>query len=144
LMRTLAARLGEDVWKWELVGLLHDLDYDLVKGDARGHGVMAARILDGRMPEDGLYAIKAQDHRTGFTPQSLLDRSLRAADALAVFIEDQAIHHVEGKEALAVKLDGEALRKQWISDVIRTFCRETGIELVELLRLGLRPDDGEQ
>ena len=93
-MKGLAERLGENRAKWELVGLLHDLDYDFVKGDMSKHGIIAARTLEGRLSEEGLYAIKSHDQRAGFTPRSLLDRSLIAADAIAIFIEDQGIRDV--------------------------------------------------
>ena len=38
IMRKLAKRLGEDEEGWEIVGLLHDLDCDLVKEDMTKHG----------------------------------------------------------------------------------------------------------
>jgi len=140
IMKGIAERLGENRAEWELVGLLHDLDYDAVKGDMSRHGIAAARILEGRLSEEGLYAIKSHDQRAGFTPRSLLDRSLIAADAIAIFIEDQGIRDVEGKEVLAAKLDDESADKPWISDAILAFCRERGLQLVEFLKLGLNPD----
>jgi len=138
-MKGLAERLGEDAAEWELVGLLHDLDHDIVKGDMSRHGVVAARNLEGRLSEAGLYAIKSHDHRAGFAPRSQMDRSLIAADALAIFIEDQGIGEVEGKEDLAAKLKDESARKPWISDAILTFCRERGLQL-DFLKLGLDPE----
>jgi putative nucleotidyltransferase with HDIG domain len=76
IMRKLAERFGEEVKKWELVGLLHDLDFDLVKGDIVKHGIVASQILHGKLPEDCLYAIKSHDHRAGYRPNSLLDKAL--------------------------------------------------------------------
>ena len=111
IMAKMAKKLGENEFEWRIVGLLHDLDYDLVKGDMSKHGVTASRILSGKLSEEALYAIKAHDHRAGFTPRSLLDRSLIAADALANFTEDQGIQEVEGEEALVAKLDDESILK---------------------------------
>jgi hypothetical protein len=87
IMRGLARFLREDERAWELVGLLHDLDFDEVRDDMSRHGVVASERLRGRLPEDCLYAIKAHDYRTGLKPKSRLDKVLIAADSLAVLIE---------------------------------------------------------
>jgi len=139
IMKRLAERFGEDPAEWEIVGLLHDLDYDLVKGDMSRHGIIAAKMLEERLSEEGLYAIKAHDHRTGFAPLSLMDRSLIAADALAIFIEDEEIDD-DFREALLAKLDRENTDKPWINDAILTFCRERELQLIEFLRLGLNTE----
>jgi predicted hydrolase (HD superfamily) len=65
LMLILARRLGGDEGEWELIGLLHYLDYDSVKGDMVQHGVQAAESLVGKISDDGLDAIRAHDYRTG-------------------------------------------------------------------------------
>lgn len=140
IMKELARKLGEDVEEWEIVGLLHDLDYDLTRADRGRHGITAAEILEGKLPEEALYTIKAHDHRTGLPPRSLLDRSLTATDALAVFIDDQGITCVEKGEALAARFNDESVGKPWISNAILTFCRERGFKLIELLELGLSPE----
>ena len=41
-MAEVARELKEDTHLWKIVGLLHDLDYDEVKGDMQRHGVVAA------------------------------------------------------------------------------------------------------
>ena len=45
VMAALAERLGEDVQKWSLAGLLHDLDVELTKDDFTSHGTEGSRIL---------------------------------------------------------------------------------------------------
>jgi len=87
IMCKFAEKLGEDVKKWEIVGLLHDLDYDLVEGDMSKHGVIACHSLEGKIPEDCLSAIKRHDHRTGLNPKSKLDKAIIIADSLANIIE---------------------------------------------------------
>jgi len=141
IMKRLAERFREDPAKWDLVGLLHDLDYDLVKGDMSRHGTMAAKMLEERLSEEDLYAIKAHDHRTGFAPLSLMDRSLIAADALAIFIEDEKIDGDDYRgEALLARLDRENTDKPWINYAILTFCEERGLQLIEFLRLALNTE----
>ncbi|NIW11861.1 MAG: HD domain-containing protein, partial [Gammaproteobacteria bacterium] len=57
IMKRLSKRLGMNEEEWELVGLLHDLDYDIIEGDMRGHGLVASKILEGKLPEECLHAI---------------------------------------------------------------------------------------
>lgn len=57
IMRQLAQRLGEDEERLEIVGLLHDLDYDMVQENMTKHGVVAGEILANKLPADSLYAI---------------------------------------------------------------------------------------
>ena len=87
LMKTLAARLGEDETEWELVGLLHDLDIDEVRSDMAQHGTVAAERLEGKLPQHCFYAIKSHDVRSGFQPISKLDKALIAVDSMAVLVE---------------------------------------------------------
>jgi putative nucleotidyltransferase with HDIG domain len=87
MMRKLAKKLGEDEEKWEIVGLLHDLDYDRVKDDMTEHGIVTSETLRGKLSEDCLYAIKSHDYRTGYKPKSKLDEALIIADTLAGIIE---------------------------------------------------------
>ncbi|MDD1770094.1 MAG: HDIG domain-containing protein, partial [Methanomassiliicoccales archaeon] len=44
IMRQLAVRLDEDPARWELVGLLHDIDFEECHG-AEDHTLVAAQIL---------------------------------------------------------------------------------------------------
>jgi putative nucleotidyltransferase with HDIG domain len=51
MMKELAKALNENEVEWMLVGLLHDLDYDIVKNDMKMHGVVAAKMLEAKLPE---------------------------------------------------------------------------------------------
>src|SRR4051812_16029835 len=58
-MRAYARKLGEEVDKWGLVGLLHDFDYQRWP-DPPDHPLKGAEILRQRgCPEDIIYAIKS-------------------------------------------------------------------------------------
>ncbi|MDD3267996.1 MAG: HDIG domain-containing protein, partial [Syntrophomonadaceae bacterium] len=50
IMRGLAGRLNEDVEKFGLAGLLHDIDYDVTAEDPQRHSLLGASILE----ENGL------------------------------------------------------------------------------------------
>jgi len=82
IMKELAKRLQMNAEKWELVGLLHDLDYYKTLDDKSKHGLVAAGMLKGKLPEECLQAIRAHDHRTGVKPQSVMDKALIASDCV--------------------------------------------------------------
>jgi predicted hydrolase (HD superfamily) len=87
MMRKLAERLGENGRERELVGLLHDLDYDETRNDRTKHGIVSAERLRSKLPEYCLHAIMAHDYRTGIQPKTGLDKALIAADSLAVLVD---------------------------------------------------------
>ena len=86
-MRAYAEKLGEDVEKWGIVGLLHDFDYERWP-NAPDHPLRGAEILAERgYPEDVIYAIKSHaDYVTECPRRSILDKTLYACDELAGFI----------------------------------------------------------
>ena len=88
LMYYLAKLLNEDYRLWEIVGLLHDLDYDRTKQDMTQHGLVASAILKDQLPAQARYAIQCHDHRSGITPKSTLDKALILVDSLAHILED--------------------------------------------------------
>jgi len=137
IMSKLAARLGENSREWELVGLLHDLDFDEVGGDMSKHGVVAAERLVGKLPEKCLYAIKAHDYRTGFKPNSRLDNALMAVDSLSLLIEKALKRrqklNVETLETILTNISSE---QPWHKTNI-TKCREMGLSTGEFLELGI-------
>ena len=58
-MRAYAEKLGEEVEKWGIVGLLHDFDYERWP-TAPDHPLQGAAILaDAGYPQDVIYAIKS-------------------------------------------------------------------------------------
>ncbi len=133
IMSTLAERFKEDQDEWVIAGLLHDLDYDIVDGSTDKHGLVAASQLDGKVPGEVLHAIKAHDHRTGIEPLTLLDKSLKFADALAVLIEDQVIQSEVNGNELTRLMASESQDKPWIEKIIDSFCAEYNITVESLL-----------
>jgi predicted hydrolase (HD superfamily) len=57
-MADLAKQLNEDAKLWRIVGLLHDLDYDAVKGDMR-NTALCCRETNGKASKEAIHAIKA-------------------------------------------------------------------------------------
>lgn len=137
IMAAVAGRLGEKVDEWWLVGLLHDLDFDETKSDRTRHGVVAAERLSQRLPAECLYAIKAHDYRTGFSPVRSLDVALIAADSLAVLMQDVGKGSNEvTEEVLQAKMGGVLKEKPWLKRNILQ-CEKLGLNVAEFLRTGL-------
>lgn len=80
LMKTLANRFGQDgeAEKWELAGLLHDLDWDKTRNDITRHTKLTEEILKKEnFPEEVVEAIKRHNKAAGNpTPQTLLQKAL--------------------------------------------------------------------
>jgi len=138
IMVRLAEHLQEDTAEWEIAGLLHDLDYDLVQDDPSQHGIKAAAILDGKVSKEVLQAIMAHDHRTGQKAATLLDRALMFSDSFAILIEDQSLDHDSDEEEIAEAISLEAKKKPWIAQIINRFSLETDFDQREFLRSILR------
>ena len=135
MMRALAGIFGEDEDEWELVGLLHDVDYDLVHWDMSQHGIKASDLLKGKLSERALHAIKAHDHRTGVEPETLLDESLIFSDAMAVVAADQHIDASADTSKIEYALRKEATVKPWISKNILKYSNKFGISISQILQI---------
>jgi len=133
VMTVLAGIFREDEDEWRLVGLLHDLDYDQVRDDKHRHGITAAEMLKGRLPERSLHAIMAHDHRTGIEPSTLLDESLILADSLAILMEDQALTASVRESTFDRALQDESRMKPWISGYIQTYCNRRNVTVLQIL-----------
>lgn len=134
IMKALADIFHEDLGEWGLVGLLHDLDYDEVRGNMSRHGIVAAKMLEDRLSEGALHAIMAHDHRTGVRSESLLDESLIYADSLAVLMEDQALDASADATKLNRALRDESEEKPWIRDNILSYSERRRVSVSQILR----------
>lgn len=134
MMRRLAYRLGENILEWEMVGLLHDLDIDETRHNRSQHGVTTARMLQGRLPEHCLYAIRAHDFRTGCKPRNRLDKALRAVDSLSHILvkEISAPLGMVNAPRVSAELKRISLRRPWHKTNILK-CMEIGLSLHEFL-----------
>jgi putative nucleotidyltransferase with HDIG domain len=92
-MRRLAKHFNEDEERWGLAGLLHDLDYETTADDFSKHGLTTAEMLEGKVDEDIIYAIKA--HPGHVEAKSKMDISLYAIDPLTGLIVAACLMHPE-------------------------------------------------
>jgi hypothetical protein len=87
ILEDMAKKLGEDSQLWGITGLLHDLDYDFTKNDPEKHSQITVKVLNDLLPLEAINAIKAHNYQyTAQIPQTYLDKSLIAADAVSGLI----------------------------------------------------------
>ena len=151
IMKALAKRLGGDEKLWGLIGLLHDIDYDLTNRDLRVHGLKALEILDGKLPRVALEAIAAHNENNGFKPTikeaERIVHALRASDHLSGLIIATALV-MPNKKLSEVKV--KSIRKKFkTKDFARGISRdrireveELGISLDEFFEIGLKALQG--
>ncbi len=91
-MRAYARKLGEDIERWGIVGLLHDFDYERWPTPP-DHPLKGAEILRERgYPADIIYAIKSHaDYLPDCPRVHLIDKALYACDELSGLVTAAAL-----------------------------------------------------
>jgi len=136
IMGELAARFGEDAVRWELAGLLHDIDLEECSS-MEDHGVIAKGILSGKVDDEIIDVIMAHNHEaTGVPVDSRAKTALIASDAASGLIMACAL--VMPSKKLA-DVRASSLRKRFGSkDFARNVSRE---RIMRCEELGLSRDD---
>jgi putative nucleotidyltransferase with HDIG domain len=96
IMQSMGKEIGEDEEFWAMAGLLHDADFDETYKDPVRHGTRSIDILNeeapGEVPDEIIRAIKAHNpEHTGVEPQTKMEYSLLAADAISGLIVAMAL-----------------------------------------------------
>jgi len=143
IMRRLAQYLQEDIEKYGLAGLLHDIDYDVTGDDPQRHSLLGAEILAGQgIDPEIVYAVKVHNEIHGLERKSLLDKTLWAADPVSGFITAAAL--VRPDKSLA-EVQLKSLKKRFketsfargASREQMQSCVELGLELDTYLEIAL-------
>jgi putative nucleotidyltransferase with HDIG domain len=90
-MKYFAQLCGADVDLWEAVGLLHDMDYEkhpnLERSSTEGHPfVGVAWLRENGWSEEVCRAILSHADYSGITPETPIEKTLRAVDELSGFV----------------------------------------------------------
>jgi len=142
IMRGVASRLGEDQDLWQVVGLVHDVDFE--ETDMKQHGLKASQMLKDLLPREALDAIASHNYEnTGVMPTSTMSKALIASDAVSGLIVAAALV-MPDKKLSRVTASG-LLRKFKDKDFARgadrdkmRYCEQIGIPLQEFLGIALR------
>jgi putative nucleotidyltransferase with HDIG domain len=156
VMRHFARAHGEDEERWAVTGLLHDFDYERWP-TAEGHPYEGNKILAERgCPDDIRAAIMGHADYTGVARETLMAKTLFAADELTGFVTavalvrpNKSVFEVE-PASVRKKMKDKAFARQVNRDDIINGAAQLGVELdafvgevIEALRsnadaLGLR------
>lgn len=89
VMRALAARFGEDENRWEVVGLLHDGDYEFTKEDPGNHAKLMAKWVAETGETDEVLLTGIESHgwfHEGKLPLTKMQWALYCCDELTGLI----------------------------------------------------------
>lgn len=152
VMGYLARKHGEDEEKWRVVGLVHDVDYEMYPEE---HPKRAREILEPKgYPEEYIRAVESHGwiRVTDVEPESLMERSLFAIDELTGLITATALVR-PSKSVLDMK--AKSVKKKWKDrrfsanvdrELIEKGAEKLGVEIGELITdtiMGMREVAGQ-
>ncbi len=86
-MRGLAQKFNEDIDKWGICGLVHDIDYEQTAGNENLHSKQGAEMLKELGFEKEIYsAVLTHNEAHGIEPESLMAKALFCVDPLTGLI----------------------------------------------------------
>ena len=110
VMRYMAKKTGEDEEKWGIIGLIHDLDYEMYPDQ---HCTMTERILrENSWPEEYIRAVMS--HGWGLVtytePVTLLEKTIYAVDELTGLVATSAL--VRPSKSV-LDMEARSVKKKW-------------------------------
>ncbi len=148
VMRKLAEHFGEDVDKWGLAGLLHDIDYSETQDDPSKHSLVGGEMLaEMGVEEDIVKAVKAHNEYHGLPRETRMAKALYASDPLTGLIVAAALIHPD-KKLSSIDVDfvmnryGEKSFARGANREIIASCAELGLDLREFVALSLEAMQG--
>ena len=144
IMKGCAEYLGEDKEKWDLVGLLHDIDFGVTENNPEKHALLAEDILKDKVSEEIIRAIKSHNfEHTNVQPESKMEYTLIAADAISGLIIAAALI-VPSKKLIDVKV--KSIKKKFKQkDFARNcnrehilYCEKIGIPKEKFFEISLK------
>ncbi|NSW93921.1 MAG: HDIG domain-containing protein [Bacteroidales bacterium] len=110
VMRYMARKNGEDEEKWGIIGLIHDLDYEMYPDQ---HCTMTEKILrENNWPEEYVRAVLSHGWGlvTDVRPETLLEKTIFAVDELTGLVATSAL--VRPTKSV-LDMEARSVRKKW-------------------------------
>ncbi len=139
VMRYMARKHGEDEEMWGVIGLIHDLDYEMYPDQ---HCTMTEKILrEEGWPDEYVRAVISHGYGicSDTEPQSLLEKTLFAVDELTGLVATSAL--VRPSKSV-MDMEARSVRKKWTDkrfaagvdrSVIEKGAAMLGVELSDLI-----------
>ena len=84
IMKGLAEKLGEDKEKWEIIGILHDIDFEEIEEDMNLHGERGYSILlEAGVDEEIAEIVRRHNYEKFGDFETRVDVALTAADNIS-------------------------------------------------------------
>ena len=132
-----------DVERWDLLGLIHDIDFEKAPEPER-HATVASEILQGKVDEEIIKAIKSHNFENlGVQPESKMEYCLIAADAISGLIIAAALI-LPSKKLRDVKIEsiGKKFKeKDFARNCSREnmlYCEKSGIDKEKFFEISLK------
>ena len=148
IMKALARKLGEDEEYWGMLGLLHDIDWELTEDNIQTHLTKAPELLKQAGFDDEFISI-VLSHGYGFDCAGLLDKkrekkvehALAASETISGLIYAYAL--MRGRKISDMQAKG--LKKKFKNKAFAANCRrdiireaeELGLELSEFFQIAI-------
>jgi len=142
IMKIIAQKKNENIDKYTLAGLCHDIDFESTKDDLSKHGIKSAEMLEGKLDEEILKCIRNHNELTGNRPENDYEKALVAADAASGLVVSAALIMPSRKlnDVRLETLQNKFKKKDFARNVSRDnikLCEEIGFSLDEFLQLSL-------
>lgn len=145
IMRALAARLQQDVELWGIVGLLHDLDFEVTRDMPHLHGLKSAEFLEPhQLPRDAVDAILRHNAEAlDLKRQTIIDYALTCAESVTGLIVAAALVHPDRKirSVKASSVKKRMKSKDFARNVNRehiALCERLDMSLEDFIELSLK------
>jgi predicted hydrolase (HD superfamily) len=139
VMRYMAKKNGEDEEKWGIIGLIHDLDYEMYPDH---HCIMTEKILkENHWPDEYIRAVLSHGWglATDVKPVSTLEKTIYAIDELTGLVATSAL--VRPSKSV-MDMETRSVKKKWNDkkfaagvdrSVIEKGAEMLGVDLDELI-----------
>ncbi len=147
-MREFAEHFNEDLERWGLAGLLHDVDYETTKDDLSQHSLVGAKISeDAGLDKEICEAVKTHNEAHGLKPESLMGKVLLPVDPLTgliiasvLVLPSKKITEVTTENVLN-RFKEKGFAKGANRDIINK-CSDAGLTLEQFVEIGLKAMKG--